>query len=215
MAKNKNDKPVVEVSLPEGINSFITPIAIILCAILVSGSILYVASKLNSNDTLGVTTDSDTDTTQDTGNDTTADTTADATTEPGTVVRTFETFTEYDLEVCKDGDKPQVFLFSTTWCPHCEWIKETFDNWAAENSDRISAYHWELDTKDNTLTSEVETEIPADFNSIYEKFNPSGTIPTFVFGCRYGRVGNGYESEEDLEKEKATFSAVLEELLKL
>src|SRR3990172_10780878 len=52
-----------------------------------------------------------------------------------------------------DG-RPVIRLFSTTWCPHCQWIKETYERVAKEYADagKIVAYHWELDINDDTLT---------------------------------------------------------------
>ncbi|MBU1070847.1 thioredoxin family protein [Patescibacteria group bacterium] len=128
---------------------------------------------------------------------------------PGDLVRQFETFTEYDSEVCREDGKPVVYLFSTTWCSHCVWIKDTFDDWASENVDGVVAYHWQVDTGDNTLTEEVETGMPEEHRAVYEKFNSAGSIPTFVFGCRYVRVGNGYEREDDLDKEIESFDKIL------
>jgi thiol-disulfide isomerase/thioredoxin len=114
-----------------------------------------------------------------------------------------------------DG-KPVIRLFSTTWCPHCVWIKSTYDRVVNEyvSQGKIVAYHWELDTGDNTLTNETETEVPASEKAVYQKFNPQGSIPTFVFGGKYYRIGNGYEREQDLGKEEAEFRAVIEELIK-
>lgn len=112
--------------------------------------------------------------------------------------------------------KPVIRLFSTTSCPHCIWIKETYDRVVNEyvSQGKIVAYHWELDTGDNTLTNETETEIPASEQAVFQKFNPQNSIPTFVFGGRYWRIGNGYEREQSLEKEEAEFRAVIEELIK-
>jgi len=114
-----------------------------------------------------------------------------------------------------DG-KPVIRLFSTTWCPHCVWIKPTFDRVVSEyvSQGKIVAYHWELDTGDNTLTEQVETEVPASEKAVYQKFNPGGTNPTFVFGGKYYRIGNGYEREDSLEKEEQEFRAVIDELIK-
>lgn len=208
-SSSKKDNALLEVTIPDGFSAFVLPIAIILSAVIVSASVIYAGSKLaQTGSTLGAadtTAQTDTTGTQDTGDT--------AATGPGTVIRQYETFTEYETEVCKENGKPVVYLFSTTWCPHCQWIKDTFDAWARANSDKVTVYHWELDTKDNTLTDAVETEIPADANSVYEAFNPNGSIPTFVFGCRYGRVGNGFESENDLGKETAAYDAVVNELL--
>ena len=44
-------------------------------------------------------------------------------------------------------------------------------------------------------------------------FNIQNSIPTFVFGCRYYRIGTGHEFEDDLEAEAAEFMAVIEELI--
>lgn len=202
--------PVLEITLPDGIASVMTPLAILIGSIIISISMLYAGSKITEE---GTTLGAAEETADDSG---TADqgTAAAPAAEPvGDVVREFETFTEYDTDICKEDGKPVVYLFSTTWCPHCEWIKDTFDSWAKDNADKAVAYHWELDTNDNTLTSDVETEVPAEHNSVYEQFNPNGSIPTFVFGCRYGRVGNGYESQDDLDAERDSFDAVLDELI--
>jgi len=129
-----------------------------------------------------------------------------------------------DAEICKEDGKPVVYLFSTEWCSHCEWIKETFDSVASEysNAGKIAAYHWQFsDLKraplnDNTLTTVIENEVPSEHQRIYEEFNPGGSIPTFVVGCKYFRVGNGYEREGDpgKVKEAAELKAAIEDVLK-
>jgi thiol-disulfide isomerase/thioredoxin len=127
------------------------------------------------------------------------------------------TFSEKkDAEICTEDGKPIVYLFSTTWCPHCTWINDTFNSIAQEyeNAGKIKAYHWEIDVKDDVLTPTAETEVPADAMAAYNEFNPRGSIPTFVFGCKYFRVGNGYESADDLDSEAAEFRAIIEDLIK-
>jgi thiol-disulfide isomerase/thioredoxin len=124
---------------------------------------------------------------------------------PGDLVREFESFIEWDTEVCKEDGKPIVYLFSTTTCPHCTWIKDTFGQWAKSNADKIVVYYWELDIE--------RAEVPVEHMAVYQKFNPNGTVPTFVFGCRYSRVGNGYEQEDDLEKEVESYNKVVQELI--
>lgn len=121
-----------------------------------------------------------------------------------------------DASICKENGKPVVYLFSTTWCPHCEWIKATFDTTMAKyvQDGKIVAYHFEVDTNDNTLTSAVENQLPAQAQAIYSEFNPKGSIPTFVFGCKYFRIGNGYEAKEDLASEVKEFDAVIKDLTK-
>ena len=129
-------------------------------------------------------------------------------------VETF--FEKKNAQICKEDGKPVVYLFSTTWCPHCVWVKDTFDKTVAEyvKAGKIKAYHWELDTNDNTLTSEKETSVPAAAQAVYQEFNPAGSIPTFVIGCKYFRVGNGFESQNDLNAEAAELKAAIDAVLK-
>lgn len=137
---------------------------------------------------------------------------ATATAVPASSITTFQTT---NGTVCKEGGKPVIRLFSTTWCPHCNWIQSTFDSVVSEyvSAGKIAAYHWELDTGDNTLTSATETSVPQSEMQVYQTFNPRGSIPTFVFGCKYYRVGNGHERENNLTAEEAEFRAVIETLL--
>ena len=134
-----------------------------------------------------------------------------------------KTFQDNGNEAVYVDGKPVIRLFSTTWCSHCKWIKETYDSVVKEYVDdgKIIAYHWQLDTGDNTLTPEIETEVPPPEIDVYDRFNPGNSIPTFVFGEKYWRIGNdvepnGYsrESNNDLPAEEAEFRAVIEELLK-
>ena len=120
-----------------------------------------------------------------------------------------------DSKVCFEGNKPVVFLFSTTNCPHCQWIKALFDSVVKKYSGRISAYHWQLETGDNTLTKVVEKELPYEHMAIYQRFSPEGYVPVFVFGCKYYRIGNGYEGKIDgLKKEQKEFEIIIDALLK-
>jgi thiol-disulfide isomerase/thioredoxin len=48
-------------------------------------------------------------------------------------VKPGSTFTaDSNAEICKENSKPVIRLFSTTLCPHCQWIKTTFDKVAKE-----------------------------------------------------------------------------------
>lgn len=117
---------------------------------------------------------------------------------------------------CYDNGKPAIRLFSTSWCPHCKWVKGTFNKVAKEYVDagKISAHHWVLDTGDDEITDGVkESIIPPEEMGIYQKYNPQGSIPTFVFGCKYTRVGNAYEAQNNLKAEEAEFRAVIEKIL--
>ena len=118
-------------------------------------------------------------------------------------------------EIVLENGKPVVRLFTTTWCPHCTWISETFDTAVTIYAEKgyIDAYHWEIDTGDNTLTPEVESEVPQSELAIFRRFNPRGSIPTFVFGEHYWRIGNGHESQNDLKAEEDDFKRIIELLI--
>lgn len=139
---------------------------------------------------------------------------------PATVtpqVTGIKTFSEKEnAQICREDGKPLVYLFSTTWCSHCKWVAATFDKIAQEYnaSQKAKVYHWEMDINDNTLTTEKETEVPQQDKAIYQEFNPEGSIPTFVIGCKYFRVGNGYERENDLVAEETEIRAAIEDVLK-
>jgi len=133
-------------------------------------------------------------------------------TAPG--IETF--YQKKNATICKEGGKPIVYLFSTTWCPHCQWVKDTFDKVVKEyvKAGKIVAYHWELDTNDNTLTSAKESSVPVKDKAVYQEFNPSGSIPTFVIGCKYFRIGNGHEAANDLAAEEKELRAAIDAVLK-
>ena len=120
-----------------------------------------------------------------------------------------------ELQLCTTDGKPNIYLFSTTWCPHCEWIGETYEDlvkqYVAEG--KINAYHWELDIKDDTLTVQKEGVVPVEMEAIFKQYNPKGSIPTFVFGCKYWRVGNGYEAENNLQAEEDEFRKTIDMLV--
>jgi len=112
-----------------------------------------------------------------------------------------------------DG-KPVVRVYSTTWCPHCKWVGPTVDKVLKEYQSKgiIVARHWELDTGDDTLTKIVEIKVPDSELAVFQKANPDGSVPAFVFG-KYFRLGNAFEAEKNLALEEAEFRAVIEKLL--
>ena len=127
-----------------------------------------------------------------------------------------KTFVEKaDAQICLQDGKPVVRLYSTTWCPHCQWVKSTFNKVVQEYvvADKIVARHWVLDINDDDFTSFQESAVPTDEMKIFKEFNPQQSIPTFVFGCKYYRVGNGYEAQSDLAAEEIEFRSVLDKLV--
>ncbi len=125
------------------------------------------------------------------------------------VTNKIESFKKTDDNICKENGKPVIRLFSTSKCEPCNWIKETFDG-LAKKYDNIVVYHWQLDTGDNLISEEKEKAIPKKEIEIFKKYNPKSTVPTYIFGCKFVRIGNAYES---LEEEQAEFDRVIEKLI--
>lgn len=134
---------------------------------------------------------------------------------PGASLKLMGSFTDTGDDICYEDGKPVIRMFSTSTCPHCKWIKNTFDSIAREYADNglIAAYHWELDTSDNLLTPEKESIVPAGELEILRKYDPAGGVPMFVFGCKYVRVGNAFETDNDLVSEERELRAVIDSLL--
>jgi hypothetical protein len=118
-------------------------------------------------------------------------------------------------EICKIEGKPVIRLYSTTTCPHCHWVGDTYEKVVNEYvaQGKIVGMHWEIDLGDDTLTPEFEGVFPTSEAEIFRSQNEKGFVPKFVFGCKYERIGNPFESEDDLVKEEAEFRRVIELLL--
>ena len=196
-------------------DKYLIPIAVLVAAILVAGALVY--SKINpSQQQAKIAPDQNVDNTQNTdqnNNQNTQPTPVLATGIPG--VTSFAV--KDDKQICKEDGKPIVYLFSTTVCPHCQWVLPIFDKVAKEyiSQGKIMAYHWEYNTYDNTLTDAVETSIPQDQQTIYKEFSPGGYVPTFVFGCKYYRVGNGpgREQSNDTAAEEKELRAIFDYII--
>ncbi|MEM2974672.1 MAG: thioredoxin family protein, partial [Candidatus Micrarchaeia archaeon] len=61
-------------------------------------------------------------------------------------------FTDKGGKTCAVDGKPIIRMYSTTWCPHCRWIKNTFDRVMKEYMDanKIIAHHWEIESINGT-----------------------------------------------------------------
>ncbi|MBN1156812.1 peptidylprolyl isomerase [Candidatus Woesearchaeota archaeon] len=139
---------------------------------------------------------------------------AEATEQPA---ETFEvvSFKDTGNPVCLNADgKPIVTMFSTTASAHSKWISDSFDKVMKEYSEKIEAHHYQLDTGDDTLTAAVETVVPQKEREAFIKYNPDSSVPTFIFGCKYIRAGNYYETQNDIASEEKEFRAVLNALVK-
>lgn len=129
-------------------------------------------------------------------------------------IRTFQLLSG-ENKICTDNGKPIIRLFSTTFCSHCRWVNETFNGVMEEymKAGKIVAYHWDVDVANNQYTPEKESVVPQSELDILKQANPELSVPTYVFGCKYWRVGNAFESTNDLDAEAAEFKAVIEKLL--
>jgi thiol-disulfide isomerase/thioredoxin len=127
-----------------------------------------------------------------------------------------------DAKVCTQDGKPVIRMYSTSWCPHCQWVKPIFDSVAKEYVDqnKIVAHHWQMDQNeqigvhlDDFLTPAVEGSIPESEAAVFQEFSLKGSIPLFVFGCEYYRAGNGYEATNDTNAEANEFRKIIDELI--
>jgi len=131
-------------------------------------------------------------------------------------------FKSVDNSVCTIEGKPIVRMYSTNTCPHCLWVGPAYDEVVEKYVDenKIIAYHWEwivdapVRSGDDLLTPENEEQVPDAETKVFEQFTPEGYVPTFVFGCKYYRIGNEFEQQKDLNAERAEFDRIIQELLK-
>ena len=123
-------------------------------------------------------------------------------------------FEETSDSICNENSRPVLRLYITTDCLPCNLAKEAFNSFAKEKQEKgeIAAYIWELNTGDNILTEETESGIPRSELSIFRKYNPKSTVPAFVFGCKYIRVGNAYMQQNNVEAEKLEFEKILKKI---
>ncbi len=124
-------------------------------------------------------------------------------------------FKDNGNEICTINDKPIVRLYTTTVCPHCKWIGDTYEKVVTEYADagKIVAMHWKVDLGDDKLTPDFEGVFPASEAEIFKSNNEKGYVPKFDFGCKYQRIGNPFKQENNLVKEEIEFRRVIELLL--
>ncbi len=117
--------------------------------------------------------------------------------------------------ICTEGGKPIIRLYSTSICPHCQWVSPTINGvmneYVAEG--KIVAHHFDVDTGDDQITKTKEPFVPKAEADVFLKFNPQQSVPTYVFGCKYWRIGNAFEVQNKPDDEAAEFKAVIEKLL--
>ena len=106
---------------------------------------------------------------------------------PSTIGNFFVT----EEEVCQENNKPIIYMFGASTCPHCQWEHPIFAAVTAKFSGVISL-HDNMDTQD-------DMEVFQNYSQINQ-----GGIPFMVLGCRYVRVGSGEASGEEEEADVLT-----------
>jgi hypothetical protein len=133
---------------------------------------------------------------------------------PTTLSPLIRTFTSNGGGVCSYEGKPIIRLYSKGACEHCKWGGPIFDKVAKEYvaAGKIIAYHWSFDEKDDLLTEGVEGMIPEGEAALFYAGNQT-TVPYYLMGCKYWRVGNGYDLLDRKDREEAEQRAVIEQLI--
>jgi thiol-disulfide isomerase/thioredoxin len=98
----------------------------------------------------------------------------------------FKEITEVD--VCKENEKPIIYFFGSSTCPHCKWEEPILKSVINQFGDAVS-YHENIDS---------ETDI-----DVFNKYS-SGSVPALIIGCKYYRIGSGEGSGEETEKADLT-----------
>lgn len=117
--------------------------------------------------------------------------------------------------ILTENHKPVIYLFSTAWCPHCQWTAPIFDKVVKDylDQEKINAYHWQIDTGDNALTEEIETQVPEIAQHIFRTINPSKSIPVLIFGGKFYRIGSGRASSNVTDDEEKEFRSLIDYLI--
>ncbi len=129
----------------------------------------------------------------------------------------FPTFRSTGENICRnDKGQPVVFLYTSPGCSHCAWIGETYDSVVMKYVEMglIEAHHYDMSNNNDSLTFEVETEMPKKHLEIFETGTPEGYVPYFNFGCMYDRIGTGYERLDDLFAEEIEMRKIIDSLIK-
>ena len=93
-------------------------------------------------------------------------------------------------EICTEDGKPIIYFFGSDGCGACKWEHPVIANVTSQFEDDIS-----LHDNMNNFTADQE---------IFAKYNPRGSVPTLVLGCKYYRVGAGANMGEEQETKVLT-----------
>ncbi|MFH1229522.1 MAG: thioredoxin family protein [Candidatus Aenigmatarchaeota archaeon] len=97
---------------------------------------------------------------------------------------------DQNSEICKELDRPVVYIFGTSSCPHCLWEDPVIKEVASKFTGLIS-FHENIDNIDRE-------------RGVFDKYSASGYVPLVVIGCKYYRVGSGESLGKDTESRVLT-----------
>ncbi len=126
---------------------------------------------------------------------------------PSPALPYLETFGPTGNTPCLADGLPIVRMYVKNGCEHCEWAGATFDRVAAEYvaKGKLRAHHWDFGTGDDKLSEVVETEVPKAEARLFYDSEAKGTVPYYLIGCIYSRVGNGYYIRDRIDLEEQEF----------
>ena len=125
-----------------------------------------------------------------------------------------QTFYDSGRDICYEDGKPIMRMYAASGCGYCKWNKPIFEKVVKEyiEAGKVTGYLWE-DNK-NLLSEGGQESITKEEHDIYTEYNPQGSVPTIVMGCKYYRIGSSFARMENGEVlEEAELRAVIEDIL--
>ncbi|MBN1386556.1 peptidylprolyl isomerase [Candidatus Woesearchaeota archaeon] len=126
------------------------------------------------------------------------------------------TFQQVDPSVCTDEDNRTIVRLYTVSYQEASQFAEAAFRQALERFDRsgeLSAYVWQVDTNDDVMTPELESAIPQEELDLFRKYNPGNSVPAYLIGCKYLRIGNGHWENKDMASETLEIEAMFDEII--
>jgi hypothetical protein len=131
--------------------------------------------------------------------------------DPSSAAQTIAGFMNIEsANITKINEKPLVYFFTTTWCPHCKWEKPIFVN-ATSNFGKwtgIVEFAGDMQMEGAYFTSDYltikmfeidRTDPPESDTKVFRHYSPQGYIPVLILGGKYYRVGSGENNGEAAE----------------
>jgi thiol-disulfide isomerase/thioredoxin len=98
--------------------------------------------------------------------------------------------------VCQENNKPSIYYFGISTCPHCLWEHPIIQKVMANFKNQV-VFHDDMDKLDKLEAKDQE------ILNKYEQIHGGG-VPFLVFGCKYVRVGSGETAGQAQEEKNLT-----------